>query len=117
MKQIVSCNNVSIFSAIFKHKNGKCILLLLLFQVGSFLGNLSLGIWSVTGIAIDPDSIADVGGACVVLHNMAMSGNVPLVEKGEIDEGGYLDIRIGIENNLSAEAATVHAYFTATHFK
>ncbi|KAK0152991.1 putative nuclease HARBI1 [Merluccius polli] len=40
------------------------------------------------GIVMEPDRAAAVAGACVVLHNMAMAWNVPLVEEDANDDGG-----------------------------
>ena len=65
---------------------------------------------------MEPDRAAVVAGACVVLHNMAMAWNVPLMENAAADDDGDLDVPQGMENNLHAEAATVRAYLARTHF-
>jgi hypothetical protein len=64
---------------------------------------------------MEPDRAAVVAGACVVLHNMAMAWNVPLMENAA-DDDGVLHVPRGMENNLHAEAATVRAYLARTHF-
>ncbi len=57
------------------------------------------------GILMEPDRAAGV--ACAVLHNLAMMWKVPLVEEGNADDGGDIDIPLGNEDHLSTEAATV----------
>ena len=66
---------------------------------------------------MEPDRAAVVAGACVVLHNMTMAWNVPLMEDADADDGGDdLHVPRGMENNLHAEAATVGVYLARTHF-
>ena len=64
---------------------------------------------------MEPDRAAAVAGACVVLHNMAMMWKVPLVEEGNADDRGDIDIPFYNEDPLPTEAATLRAYLTASY--
>ncbi len=72
--------------------------------------NSSIPCFAHIGILIEPDRAADVAGACVVLHNLAVMWKVPLVEEGNADEGGETDIPCGNKDPPPTETTTVQAY-------